>query len=154
MATLPRHDPLRDLFALQNQLFRAFENDPQQAMNAAWSPLVDVFENQDGIVLQAELPGIEARHVDIQVEGTSLTLKGERTLENEREGYHRIERTYGSFSRTFTLPPTVDVEHIRAESKDGVLRVFLPRKAEARPRQIKVQVESALGSQASPANKQ
>ena len=123
-------------------------------MTATWSPLVDVFEDNDGITLKAELPEVDAKDVDIQIEGNSLTLKGERKLENEekRDGYHRIERTYGAFSRTFTLPNTVDVEHITAESRDGVLRVRLPKRAETKPRQIKVSV-SPQGTQSIPSGK-
>src|SRR5438105_1883191 len=155
-----RSDPFRDLFSLQDQLFRTFgsayrnRGEEEQDMTATWAPLVDVYEDADGITLKAELPEVDAKDVDIQVEGNTLTLKGERKLEKEdkREGYHRIERTYGSFSRTFTLPNTVDVEHITAESKDGVLRVFLPKKAETKPRQIKVAV-TPQGTQAAPVSK-
>jgi len=155
MAIVRRNDPFRDLFALQDQLFRtfgdAYRGREEETVSATWSPLVDVYEDADGITLKAELPEIDAKDVDIQVEGNSLTLKGERKLENDekRDGYHRIERTYGAFSRTFTLPNTVDVEQITAESKDGVLRVFLPKKAETKPRQIKVAV-SQQGTQAAP----
>jgi HSP20 family protein len=158
-----RNDPFRDLFSLQDQLYRTFDaayrgrqQQDEQAMTAAWSPLVDVFEDQDGITLKVELPEVDPKDVEIQIEENRLTLKGERKLEKseQREGYHRIERTYGAFSRSFTLPNTVDVEHITAQSKDGVLRVFLPKKAETKPRQIKVQVEGARASQSAPASKQ
>jgi len=155
-----RSDPFRDLFALQDQLFRTFgsayrnRGEEEQAMTASWAPLVDVFEDGDAITLKVEVPEVDAKDVDIQIEGNSLTLKGERKLENEekRDGYHRIERTYGAFSRTFTLPNTVDVEHITAESRDGVLRVRLPKRAETKPRQIKVSV-SPQGTQSTPASK-
>ena len=162
MAIIRRNDPFRDLVALQDQLFRTFDSayrgsgrEDEQSMVATWSPLVDVFEDGEGITLKAELPEVDVKDVDIQVEGNTLTLKGERKLENEekRDGYHRIERTYGAFSRTFTLPTTVDVEHITAESKDGVLRVFLPKKAETKPRQIKVAV-AAPHTQSAPGSKQ
>ena len=156
-----RNDPFRDLFALQDQLFRTFgsayrnRGEEEQAVTATWSPLVDIYEDGDGITLKAELPEVDAREVEIQVEGNTLTLKGERKLEYEdkRDGYHRIERTYGAFSRTFTLPSTVDVEHITAGSQDGVLRVHLPKKAETKPRQIKVAV-SAPSTQSAPVSKQ
>ena len=157
-----RNDPFRDLFTLQDQLFRTFGSayrnrgeEEQQAVTATWSPLVDVFEDADGITLKAELPEVNANEVEIQIEGNTLTLKGERRLEREdkRDAYHRIERTYGAFSRTFTLPNTVDVEHISAESKDGVLRIHLPKKAETKPRQIKVAV-SANTTQSAPVSKQ
>ena len=147
-----RHDPLSDLFQLQDQLFRTFdqtygrrgEEAQPRSLSGAWSPLVDVFEDQDGITLKVELPEVDAKDVDLQLEGNSLTLRGERKLENadQRDGYHRIERTYGAFSRSFALPSTVDAEHITADSRDGVLRIVLPKKAETRPRQIKVQVEA------------
>jgi HSP20 family protein len=161
MAIVRRNDPFRDLVALQDQLFRTFDaayrgtgREDEQSM-VAWTPLVDVFEDHEGITLKVELPEVDAKDVEIQVEGNTLTLKGERKLEREdkRDGYHRIERTYGAFSRTFTLPNTVDVEHITAESKDGVLRVFLPKKAETKPRQIKVGV-AAPHTQSAPGSKQ
>jgi HSP20 family protein len=156
-----RNDPFRNFFNLQDQLFRTFDatyggrKTQEESMTAAWSPLVDVFEDQDGITLKVELPEVEAKDVDIQLEGNTLTLSGERKLEKseQREGYHRIERTYGSFSRSFTLPEQVDSEHIAAESKDGVLRIHLPKKAETKPRQIKVAVASA-GTQSVAAGKQ
>jgi HSP20 family protein len=162
MAIIRRSDPFRDLLALQDQLFRTFDSayrgsgrEDEPSMVATWSPLVDVFEDGEGITLKAELPEVDVKDVDIQVEGNTLTLKGERKLENEdkRDGYHRIERTYGSFSRTFTLPSTVDVEHITAESKEGVLRLFLPKKAETKPRQIKIGV-AAPHTQSAPVSKQ
>ena len=143
-----RTDPFRDLFRLQDSLFRTLDSayrnqDREEApMTASWSPLVDVFEDQDGITLKVEVPEVDAKDVEILVEGNTLTLKGERKLENEekRDGYHRIERTYGAFSRSFTLPATVDSENIKAESKDGILRIVLPKKPETKPRQIKVGV--------------
>jgi HSP20 family protein len=162
MAIIRRNDPFRDMLALQDQLFRTFDSayrgsgrEDEQSMVATWSPLVDVFEDGEGITLKAELPEVDVKDVDIQVEGNTLTLKGERKLENEekRDGYHRIERTYGTFGRTFTLPSTVDVENIRAESKDGVLRLFLPKKAETKPRQIKV-AGAAPHTQSAPVSKQ
>ena len=147
---ITRYDPFRDLFRLQDQLFKTFgeaysrESSPDSGLTGAWSPAVDVFENPDAILLKVELPEVDAKDVDIQVENNQLTIRGERKLENaeNRDGYHRIERTYGSFLRTFTLPTTVDTEHISADSKDGVLRIVLPKRAETKPRQIKVQVES------------
>lgn len=161
MAIIRRNDPFRDLFALQDQLFRTFDSayrnparEEEQSMVATWSPAVDVFEDADGIMLKLELPEVEAKDVDIQVEGNTLTVKGERKLEREekRENYHRIERTYGTFARTFTLPTTVDAEHITAESKDGVLRLVLPKKAETKPRQIKIAASSSA-TQAAPVSK-
>jgi len=158
---ITRYEPFRDLFRLQDQLFKTFgeaygrEGSQESGLTGAWTPAVDVFENADGILLKVELPEVEAKDVEIQVENNQLTVRGERKLENaeNRDSYHRIERTYGAFQRTFTLPTTVDTEHISAESKDGVLRVLLPKKAETKPRQIKVQVE-ARASQAAATRKQ
>ena len=156
-----RYDPFRDLFRLQGQLFKTFgeaypSRDESAGLTGAWTPAVDVFEDADAITLKVELPEVDAKDVDIQIEGNQLTVRGERKLEKaeESEGYHRIERTYGAFSRSFTMPTTVDVEHISAESRDGVLRIVLPKRAETKPRQIKVQVESTRPSQVAAANKQ
>ena len=152
MAIVRRNDPFRDLVALQDQLFRTFDaayrgsgREDEQSMAATWAPLVDVFEDHEGITLKAELPEVDAKDVEIQVEGNTLTLKGERKLEREdkRDGYRRIERTYGAFSRTFTVPSTVDAENTSAGFRDGVLRITLPKRAETKPKQIKVQVEGA-----------
>ena len=155
---IARFDPFMQL---RHQLFHQHFDQPLdgaeeiRGATGTWSPLVDIFEDKEGITLKVELPEVDANDVDIQLEGNALTLRGERKLEraDKREGYHRIERSYGSFSRTFTLPNTVDVEHITAESKDGVLRVLLPKKAETKPRQIKVGV-AAPHTQSAPGSKQ
>jgi HSP20 family protein len=162
---ITRYDPFRELFQLQDQLFRTFDSavrnrGPQQqeetGLTGAWSPLVDVFEDADGITLKVELPEVDPKDVEIQVENNQLTIKGERKLEDteNREGWHRIERVYGAFHRSFTLPPTVDAEHISAETKDGVLKLRLPKKPETKPRQIKVQVDAARASQPATSTKQ
>jgi HSP20 family protein len=141
-----RNDPFRSLFNLQDQLFRTFDaaygEKGETQMTATWSPLVDVFEDKDGITLKVELPEVEMKDIDLQIDGNTLSLQGERKLEKneQKDGYHRIERTYGSFSRSFTLPDSVNVEGISAQSKDGVLRIVLPKKAEVKPRTIKVNV--------------
>src|SRR5207247_10510475 len=135
MAIIRRNDPFRDLLALQDHLFRTFDSayrgsgrEDEQSMVATWSPLVDIFEDGEGITLKAELPEVDVKDVDIQVEGNTLTLKGERKLENEekRDGYHRVERAYGAFSRTSTLPSTADVEHVTAGRTRRVRRLCLP----------------------------
>ena len=157
---ITRYDPFRDLFRLQDHLFRSFGEAygtrEESALTGAWTPAVDVFEDADAITLKLEVPEVDSTDVDIQVEANQLTVRGERKLEKaeERDGYHRIERSYGAFSRSFTLPSTVDSEHISAESKEGVLRIVLPKRAETKPRQIKVQVESTRPSQAAAATKQ
>jgi|SRR2546428_3294778 len=157
---MTRYDPFRDLFKLQDQLFRTFGEayGPREdsGLTGTWTPAVDVYEDSDAITLKVEVPEVDAKDVDIQVESNQLTIRGERKLEKaeDREGYHRIERTYGAFSRSFTLPSTVDAEHISAESRDGVLRVVLPKRAETKPRQIKVQIEAARPSQVTASTKQ
>ena len=145
-----RYDPFMQL---HHQLFhQRFEQpygrlEETQGTAGTWSPFVDVFEDNEGITLKVELPEVDANDVDIQLEGNALILRGERKLEHaeKREGYHRIERYYGSFSRSFTLPTTVELEHVTAQSRDGVLRIVLPKKAETKPRQIKVEIDSSLG---------
>jgi HSP20 family protein len=107
-----------------------------------WAPSVDVFEKDNELVLKADLPGVEMKDIDIQLENGTLSLKGQREFKKEGKdgGYHRIERHYGSFVRYFSLPDTVDGEHVHADYKNGVLTVTLPKKEVAKPRQIKVQV--------------
>ena len=141
-----RYDPFQELMHLQHHLFHQNAEETRGA-GGAWSPPVDIFEDSEGITLKVELPEVEAKDVDIQLEGNALILRGERKLEHaeKREGYHRIERYYGSFSRSFTLPTTVELEHVTAQSRDGVLRIVLPKKAETKPRQIKVEIDSSLG---------
>src|SRR6266853_2358779 len=145
-----RYDPLREAMQqMRHQLFHQHFEQPYeepQGTGAGWSPLVDVFEDSEGITLKVELPEVDANDVDIQIEGNALTLRGERKLEraDKQEGYHRIERNYGNFARTFTLPSTVEVGDITAESRDGVLRIALPKKAETKSRQIKVRTDSGL----------
>jgi len=161
---IQRTDPFRDLFQLQDQLFKTFDSavrggrvaQGEQGLTGAWTPLVDVFEDADGVTLKVELPEVDANEVDLHVEDNTLTLRGERKLEQtvSENGYQRLERAYGSFQRSFALPPTIDAEHISAESKDGVLRVRLPKRAETKPRQIKVQVDSSRASQAAAIQKQ
>ena len=148
-----RYDPLREAVQhMQHQLFHQHFEQPYeetQGTGGGWSPLVDVFEDSESITLKVELPEVDASDVDIQLEGNALTLRGERKLENvdKKEGYHRVERPYGSFGRAFTLPSTVDTANVTAQSRDGVLRIFLPKKAETKPRQIMVQTDSSLGGQ-------
>jgi len=147
-----RWEPFRDLVGYQDRLHRLFEDslrgvargpaEDDWALGGSWAPAVDIFEHEGNLVLKAELPGIEAKDVDIRLENNVLTLRGERHFDNEvkRESYHRVERSYGTFSRSFTLPSVVDQEKIKAEYKDGVLRVTLPKKDEAKPKQISISV--------------
>jgi HSP20 family protein len=126
--------PFRDLAGLQGRMNSGAEG--------AWSPAVDIYEKDGNIVLKAELPGIEAKDVDVRVENNVLTLQGERRFEQEvqKESYQRVERSYGTFSRSFTLPTVIDTDQIKAEFKDGLLRMTLPKKEEAKPKQISIDV--------------
>jgi HSP20 family protein len=146
-----RWEPFRDLVSLQERMNRMFDESFRGAHRAsgeedwvggAWAPAVDIFEQDGTIVLKAELPGIDPKDVDVRVENNILTLRGERKLESEvkKENYHRVERSYGTFSRSFTLPNAIDTEKIKAEYKDGVLRMSLPKKEEAKPKQISINV--------------
>ena len=137
-------DPFRDVFALSDQLNRFFyPARREEGLAVAGFPAVNIYEDAEGLTLTAELPGLDPKAVEVKVENQVLTLSGERKLEraDKRENYHRVESWTGRFTRSFSLPPTVDVEKIRAEQKHGLLRVFLPRREETKPRQIAVKVE-------------
>jgi HSP20 family protein len=148
--TIVRWEPFNDLASIQSRMNRIFDEafrgrsgtEEDWALGGTWAPAVDIFEQNGNIVLRAELPGIDAKDVDIRVENNVLSLRGERKFANEvkREDYHRVERAYGSFSRSFTLPNVVDTEKIKADYKDGVLQVTLPQKEEAKPKQISISV--------------
>jgi HSP20 family protein len=144
MAMLTRYDPFRDLFRLQDLLSRSFDDrlGSTNGESVGWAPACDIYEDSEGVTVRFELAGVDPKDVDIHFENGLLTMRGERRLEKEdkKEGYHRVEMQYGSFSRSFSLPGTVDAEKIRAESKNGLLTVTLPKKAEAKPRPIQVKV--------------
>jgi HSP20 family protein len=116
-----------------------------EASTRTWAPAVDIFENGDNLVLKAELPGVNPDDVEIRVEDNTLYLKGERKFDNEvkEQNYHRVERTYGTFTRTFSLPNSIDSEKVAAEYKDGVLTLTMPKKEEAKPKTIKINVSKA-----------
>jgi HSP20 family protein len=109
-----------------------------------WSPAVDIYETENELVLKADVPDVDPKNVGIQVENGTLTLKGERKFEHEKngKGFHRIERSYGSFVRAFSLPDSVDAENVKADYKNGVLTVTIPKKEVAKPRTINVQVNN------------
>jgi HSP20 family protein len=141
-----RFEPFREL-AVQARLIRIFsepyENGDDALVRADWTPAVDVYETpQHELVLKAELPGVKKEDIDLKVENNTLTIRGERKRDAEvkQDAYHRIERTYGAFVRTFALPPTVSTDGIKAEFKDGVLAVVLPAREEAKPRQVQITV--------------
>jgi HSP20 family protein len=143
-----RFDPFREVAVLQDRMSRVFGDlsrrfDDDVTARGAWVPPVDIYENdQHELVLKAELPDLKREDIDIRVESNALTLSGQKKAEQEvnEDRYHRIERTYGHFSRTFGLPPTVDTGKIAAEYKNGVLTVRLPQREDARPKQIQVQI--------------
>lgn len=132
---LTRFDPFAEMSRLQDEMRRTWGGS-----SSSFSPAVDIFEDKEGIHVKAEVPGMKAEDIHLQVENNVLTLSGERKLEKEdrRDGYHRIERAYGRFSRSFVLPNLVDAEKIVAQVKDGVLSVLLPKKAEAQARRVEV----------------
>jgi HSP20 family protein len=144
MAMLTRWDPFRDLSRLQDELARTFGEDRlfRPSESVGWTPACDIYEDDESLALRFELAGVEPKDVDIRFENGVLTVRGERKLEREdrRDNYHRIERQYGTFTRSFTLPASVDGEKIRAEAKNGVLEVMLPKRAEAKPRSIQVKI--------------
>lgn len=146
-----RWDPFRDLVGLQDRMNRMFDdsfrglgrgNADDWSLGGAWAPAVDIYEHNGNIVLKAELPGVNPKDVDVRLENNTLTLSGERKFDGEvkQDNYHRVERAYGSFTRSFTLPSVVDQEKIKADYKDGVLKVTLPKREEAKPKQISIEV--------------
>ncbi|HEY7161247.1 MAG TPA: Hsp20/alpha crystallin family protein [Acidobacteriota bacterium] len=141
----------RDLMTFQDRMNRLFEQNSPKAkyedeglFGGAWAPAVDIHETDQAIVLKADLPGLNPNEVDIRIEDNTLYLKGERKMENEtkEENYHRIERSYGSFSRSFILPRTVSADKISADYKNGVLNITMPKREESKPKQIRVNVNS------------
>jgi HSP20 family protein len=142
-----RWEPFRDLLSLQERMNRMFDESyrgrgTEDWMGGAWAPAVDIYEHNGNIVLQAELPGLDPKDVDVRVENNVLTLRGQRKVDEtvNKDNYHRVERLYGSFTRSFTLPSQIDTEKIQANYKDGVLRLTLPTKEEAKPKQIAINV--------------
>lgn len=138
-------DPFREVVALQNRmnhLFRDLNEEENPLAAASFVPAVDIYEDQNKVVLKLEVPGIDQKDLKVSVEENTLTVQGERKLEAEEkeENFHRIERRYGSFYRAFTLPPTVDTENIDANYTAGILKLELKKKPEAQPKQIEVKV--------------
>jgi HSP20 family protein len=148
MAIVRWNDPFREFAQLQDRLNRAFSEaygrgDEGLLSSGSWTPPVDIYQSGDHeLVLKAELPDMTREDIDVTVDNGTLTIKGEKKFSNEvkEDQYHRVERRYGSFSRSFSLPPTVDPGRVAAEYKNGVLTVKLPMREDAKPRQIKVDV--------------
>ena len=153
--TIVRYDPFRDLRTLQEEVNRLFSTNLTRAFGdegigrGAWAPSVDIYENKDQIVLEAELPGMKQEDFDLSIENNVITLRGERKFEktDETDNYHRVERSYGAFTRSFTLPPTVSAEGATAEYNNGVLRVTLPKREETKARRIQVSGTDSGASQ-------
>jgi HSP20 family protein len=142
---ITRWDPFREVVALQNRvnsLFRDMNGDNDPVAAASFVPAVDIYEDEKKVLLKLEVPGIDEKDLDVRVENHTLTVKGERKFEAEEkeQNFHRIERRYGSFFRAFTLPSSVDTEHVKAEYHAGVLKLELAKKPEAQPKQIKVNI--------------
>ncbi len=147
--TLIRWDPWKDLIALQERMNRLLEESfgglrkEEGLVSGAWTPAVDIYETENSLVVTAEIPGVSEKDIDVRIENNQLVIKGERKFEKEtkEENYHRIERVYGNFYRSFSLPNTVDHDKVKAEYKNGVLKITLGKKEEVKPKQIKIEVE-------------
>lgn len=142
--SLSQYDPLSNFPAT----FRTFEDAVARMLNEPrgarpWSPSVDIFETENELILKADLPDVKLEDIEVRVENQTLTLKGERKFEKDESnrGFHRIERQYGTFVRSFTVPSSVDAERVAAEYKNGVLTVRLPKKEAAKPRQVKIEAK-------------
>ena len=149
MSTIARLEPFRGLTTLQNQFNRLFDESlrthGEESAFTTWAPAVDVYENANELVVKTDLPDLNEKDIDVRVENNLLTIHGERKFDKSvsEENFLRVERAYGSFSRSFSLPNTLNTEAIAAEYKDGVLTVTLPKREETKPRQVKVNVTSA-----------
>jgi len=150
MTVLTRWEPVREFSSLQDRINRVFRESYRgdgrdESLTSSFTPAVDVYEDEQNVTLKIEIPGIDEKEIDVRVENNTLTVHGERKIETEEkeENYRRVESQYGSFTRTFTLPTTVDSEKVSANYDKGVLKITLPKKAEAKPKQIQVNVGGA-----------
>jgi HSP20 family protein len=145
---ITRFDPFREINALHNAMTRALQTagptgyGDELTTSGSFVPPVDIYEDENSISLRLEIPGMKQEDLDIRLENNTLTVRGERKFEQEEkeENFHRIERRYGSFARSFTLPNTVDSDKVNADYKDGVLSIELTKRAETKPKQIKIGV--------------
>ena len=160
MTVLTRWDPFRELTTLQGRMNRLFQDSfgegrEESLTTTNFAPAVDVYEDEHNVTLKIEVPGIEEKDIDVRIENNTLTVHGERKFEKEEkeENYRRVERQYGSFTRSFTLPNTVNTENVSANYDKGVLKIKLAKKAEAKPKQIKVNVGSEKTLEAKSAGK-
>jgi HSP20 family protein len=148
MRTIARWEPFRGVTTLQEQINRLFNDGfnrtGEQSSLSAWAPAVDIYETEQELVVKADLPDIDPKDLDIRVENNLLTIRGERKFEKKvsEENYLRVERSFGSFARSFTLANTVNTDAIKAEYQNGVLTLAIPKREEAKPKQIKVNVNT------------
>jgi HSP20 family protein len=142
MSTPVTLDPFNGLRLFEDAVTRLMS---EPRASRPWSPAVDIIESEDALVLKADLPDVKIEDIDVRVEHETLTLRGHRKFQKEEnvKGYHRIERSYGEFVRSFALPPTVDNDKVQADYKNGVLTITLPKKEAAKPRQVRVAVQDA-----------
>jgi HSP20 family protein len=149
MNTITRRDQSRGLASFQDQVNRLFEDNftrdrSGHADMAAWAPLVDIYETENELVVKADLPDLDEKDIDVHVENNTLTVRGERKFEKgvNEDNYLRVERAYGSFMRSFSLPSTVNSENIRAEYRNGVLTLHMAKREESKPKQVKISVSA------------
>jgi len=149
MNSISRWDTFRGLSSLQDQVNRLFEDTVSRGRTgdsdlATWAPAVDIYETDHELVVKADLPEVDEKDIDIRVENNTLTIRGERKFQREtsEDNYLRIERAYGNFTRSFSLPNTVNTEAIRAEYRNGVLTVHMAKHEESKPKQIKISISS------------
>ena len=143
-----KYNPFRDLRAMQEQMNRLLDmawnrEIGEELKEGIWQPPVDIYEDENSVVIKAELPGVDQKEIDIRIEDNTLTLRGERkhSQDVKKENYHRVERFYGTFQRSFSLPHTIDQEHVKATCEQGVLTITLPKREEKKPKQISVEVK-------------
>jgi HSP20 family protein len=143
-----KYNPFRELRAMQDQMNRlldlAWNREPgEELRESVWQPPVDIYEDAELVVIKAELPGIDQKDIEVRIENNTLTLRGERKHDQEiqKENFHRVERFYGTFQRSFSLPQGVDQEKVKAACDNGVLTITLPKKEDTKPKQISVEVK-------------
>ncbi|HLO26177.1 MAG TPA: Hsp20/alpha crystallin family protein [Geobacteraceae bacterium] len=143
-----RYNPFRELRTMQEQMNRLLDlawnkEAGEELKEGLWQPPVDIYEDEDSVVIKAEVPDIDQKDIEVKIEDNTLTLRGERKLDQSvtKENYHRVERYYGPFQRSFSIPPTIDQERVKASCERGVLTVILPKKEEKKPKQITVEIK-------------
>ena len=154
MRTIARWEPFRGMTTLQDQINRrlsdALSRGSDESPLTSWAPAVDIYETEHELVVKADFPEVDPKDLDIRVENNILTIRGERKFEKKvnEDNYLRVERSYGSFSRSFSLANTVNPEAIKADYSNGVLTLTIPKREEAKPKQIKVNVATAAAAAA------